>query len=108
MDYPHRVDVLKLVAGAAGPFRNPVETWEVTRRGVPCNVQRERGREVRTDVGEQELTDYIILADPNPPWRGESRLSWQGRTLVVQDVDPDTAGRGHHSETMARKETTVP
>lgn len=108
MDFPHRVDVLKNVGTTAGPFGGEAERWVVARRGVPCNVQRERGREVRPDVGEIALADYVILADPNPPWQGNSRLRWDGRTLIVMDVDPDPAGRGHHSETLARKETTVP
>lgn len=103
MNYRARVDVLRNVGVTKSPFGGTREDWQVARRLVPCDVQRETGREVRTDAGTLETADYIVLADCNPPWGGKDRLRWNGRTFSIIDVDPDVAQRGHHSETLIRK-----
>jgi hypothetical protein len=102
MRFRDQVDWLQLTEGDLDKSRIPKRVFVVARRAVPCYVERTSGREVRTAVGEKVLVDHTIIADPAPPWRAQDRLRYGGLELEIVDVDPDAAGRGRQSETVAR------
>ncbi len=109
MDMPHRADYARLrTTGTETKLRVPKRSFVVdaTATQVPCQYQRQTGREVRTSAGEKVLVDGLVLADVNPPWQASGRLLIAGiGTFEIVDVDPDVAERGHHSETLVATTT---
>lgn len=99
---PHRAEVRRMTEGPKGRLGAPTQVWASVAgaEAVPCFVQQTDAREYRTEVGEVVIVNQLLFAGPNPPWGMADRLVANGKTIHVDDLDPDVAARGHHSETV--------
>jgi hypothetical protein len=103
----HLATVLRRTAGPNDRGGVPTEVWAPV--GDPLKVLRQRreGAEVSTVAGQDVIADHLIFAAPDPPFTAADRLVIGGVTYELVDVDPDVAGRGHHSESLARSAGTL-